>query len=570
MGLVRTLRWSNWLCAALLALSLACGSPGAARLSLGGQSSPPQAPRGELRVSLRGEPVSIDPSLFSSTIGYDVVAELFSPLVRFDSLGNVVPDVAKEVPTLGNGGVSSDGKTVTFYLREDAVWSDGRPLTADDFVYSVRRSLDPRLGGRRMGFLFAVQGAEAYATALARAEQPRQVDSATLDGLAEAVGIRALNSSTLVVELSHPPQLLLFPFSFPRPVRRDVVELYGNRWTEAGHLIGNGPFVLSEWVHNRYLTLVPNPRYHGAKPRVAKLTFLIMEPELAWREYQAGKLELAEVPSGSRAPVLANPTLASELIRANKFSTDTLWFNPTRPHFDNLKVRQALARAIDRGELVKALEGMGMPATSWLPPGVPGHDPGLGKPGQAFDPAAARRLFAEAGYAGGRGFPKISLSYVEEPRGGQGRVLAEFVGTQLKANLGIDLTPEPEDSATLERRTRSGDFDLAAGSFTFPGDPSRMELFASLNSQNGNRYYQYRSPRFDRAVASALDEIDPARQLVRWQEAHRIFVDDNPGIFLIHNEELWLRQPYLQGLVSAIHGNIPGSGFLSQAWIDKS
>lgn len=550
----------------LLALTLACGSPGAARLNLGGGSSPPTEPRGELRIGLGGEPDTLDPNFSGDARGATVIAELFEPLIKGrEGPTSWVPAAAREVPTRLNGGVSEDGLTYTFSIRDGAVWSDGRPLVAEDFVYSIKRQLDPRnpqaRSLRALG-AFDIKGSEAYATAF-------ESDDATLALLREAVGARATGPSTLVLQLTRPSSLR--PALLPWPVRRDVVEANAGRWAEPEHFVGNGPFLLTEWVRGDHITLVPNPLYQGDKPRVAKLTFLTRGSGADWRAFQSGQLDLVAVPAGSRAAALSDPTLASQLMRYPAQSTAMVLFNVTRSPFEDVRVRQALARAVDRVELVKeALEGVGVPATSIIPPGVAGHNPELGKSVQGFDPVAARRLLAEAGFPDGRGFPILSLPFSADNDTLVAR--ASFVARAWAANLGVPVTPEPLSRAAWAARLETGDFSVTFRGYTPPPDPEAyLRIFQSINAINPGNSGGYRNPAYDRAFDLFVREMDPARRLDRLHEAERLMVEDSPRIFLYYEENLWLRQPYVRDLGVTPGGGeaMPGRGELSKVWIEK-
>lgn len=543
------------LCATFLALSVACTSPGGARLQLTDPGVPPSEPRGELRVALGLELDTLDPNLGTGAIANTVKSELFARLLELDNQANLVADLAREVPTRLNGGRSEDGLTYTFQIREGAVWSDGIPLVAEDFVYSFKRQLDPRVRAPRADQIYFIKGAEAYASAFG-------ADESELARLSEAAGVRATGASTLVLELARPSGGQLQ--GLPRAVRRDLVEAYGDRWFEPEHFVGNGPFLLSEWVRGDHLTLIPNPLYHGDKPRVTKLTFVTRGPDAAWAAYRSGQLDLVAVPPGSRATVLSDPALGSQVIRRPGWTIVATLFNLTRPPFDNVKVRHALARAVDRVELIRTLEGLGVPATSWIAPGMLGYNPELGRAVQGFDPVAARRLLAEAGFPDGRGFPRLSIP------GAQIRAATtEFVAGQLRANLGIEADPEILDNPTHIRRSQSRDFEMIVSSAS-TGDPDPDRFLQGFRSGDSGNNSGYSSPAYDAAFAAAVVEIDPVRRLARFQDAHTVLVEDSPAIFLYHTESLWLRQPHVRGLTLGSGTAYPGGGAMSKVWLDRS
>src|SRR3990172_8794839 len=216
-----------------------------------------------LRVRIAGEPQALDPQVTGFDVDISIVKQLFRGLFYYDGPDmNVVPSVAAKIPTKGDG-ISDDGPTYTIELRDDVTWSDGTPLTANDFVYALRRLFDPEVGatGYYYSFYTAIVGSE---------------DAAAGTGALEDIGVTALNDTTLEIKLTRPqPTLLTLLAMWPAyPVRQDIIEAKGDAWFEAGNLIGNGPMVLSEWVHQDRITVTANPNYAGDdKPRLQKIEF---------------------------------------------------------------------------------------------------------------------------------------------------------------------------------------------------------------------------------------------------------------------------------------------------------
>jgi ABC-type oligopeptide transport system substrate-binding subunit len=223
-------------------------------------------PGSVLRVNLQGEPATIDPNRASWLQERTVIAQVFQGLLGYNSDLTLRPDVAIEVPTVDNQGLSADGRTYLFNLKSNATWSDGRKVTAGDFEYSLKRLLSPELRAPYAAFYFAIAGAEAYNAAGDR-------DTAARQRLRDAVGIKVVDDARLQITLSRPePAFLQLMALWPAfPVREDVITRFGDRWTEPPNYIGNGPFVLTEWVHQDHLTLRANPRYWGSAPKLAEL-----------------------------------------------------------------------------------------------------------------------------------------------------------------------------------------------------------------------------------------------------------------------------------------------------------
>ena len=219
-----------------------------------------------IRVNLGGEPNTLDPQLASSLLEFSVLRQLSQGLLGFDDNLMVTPLVAATVPTVENGGISADGLTYTFKLKKGVVWSDGQPMTAGDFEYTFKRILSPETAGAYSEFFSAIQGGEEY---LMSAE----ADPAVKASLRDAIGISAVSDDILVINLAAPNPTFLQKVALvaASPVRQDVIEQYGTAWTEADNYVGNGPYVLSEWVHMDHITLEANPNYWGPAPKQARI-----------------------------------------------------------------------------------------------------------------------------------------------------------------------------------------------------------------------------------------------------------------------------------------------------------
>ena len=322
----------------------------------------------ELRANLGGEPSTFDPQQASTLPEFSVIRQVFQGLLGFNPDLSLEPVVAVRVPSVENGGVSEDGLSYTFQLRDDVTWSDGQSVTAGDFVYAIKRALDPQVAGRYASLYTVIKGGGEFVSATEAAAGTREV-------LRDAVAAEASDDHTLRITLSEPNPTFLqkMALSTVFPVRRDMVEKYGLGWTEAGNYMGNGPYVMTEWVHQDHITLEANPNYWGPKPSLSRITFrMITDSNAELAAYKNGELDLAQVPPGTEKALMADSSLGKELIRSTALFHDGLFFNNLAEPFDQIKVRQAFSTAIDRGGWIdKVKNGVGMPATSWLPPEMP-------------------------------------------------------------------------------------------------------------------------------------------------------------------------------------------------------
>lgn len=544
--------WWLWLLAVLASIAVlafaACGEEeeGAAP----GELAADQV----LRVRLAGEPTELDPQTVAFANDLSVVKQLFRGLFYYDGPElNVVPAAATEVPTVENGGISEDGLTYTINLRDDLTWSDGSPLTANDFQYSLRRLFDPEAGatGYYYSFYTAIEGAEAASTG---------------EGALDDVEVTAIDDTTLEIKLSQRlPTLLTLLAMWPAyPVPQDVIEEHGEAWTEAGNLIGNGPYVLSEWQHDDHITVTANENYWGDdKPTVQTIEFrMIPEESVALIAYQNDELDLVPIP----LPDTASFEDHAEQVKYAELTTFAWEFNNTVPPFDNPDVRKAFSAATDRETYIQSVRGgVGQASTSWLPPGLPGYEPSRGQD-YDFDPDKAKQFLADAGFPNGEGLPDITLTIAESEAG---RLTAEFLQQQIKQNLGVDIEIEELESATYEDRYLASDFDVAIGGWGADyADPENW-LPQMFGTGAGLNQYQYSNPEVDDLLEQAAAELDNANRIQLYQQAEEIIIDEDMGVApYYHRVRNWLLKPRVDGLVTTgLDGHVPGDFFYTSVRI---
>ena len=334
------------------------------------------------------DPPTLDPSLTGDDTSGHLISQLFSGLVTFNADLDVVPEIAQSWDVL-DGGCK-----YIFYLRHDAHWSDGQPITAHDFVYAWRRMLTPAIKSPMAGLLFDIKGALAYYQG--EADRPDQV------------GVSAPDDFTLIVELENPrayfPQLLTLLYPLPR----HVIAKHGSRWTDMAYMVTNGPFKLTRWQPGESIELTRNPAYRGYFAGNVQHVMLSLNksPDEQLAMYEAGQLDVVSLSSPLPQTQGVRQRHAAEYFTGPGLHTSYVGINVNQPPFNDVRVRQALAMAIDKETLVSVNgRGYSFPATGgFVPPEMPGHSPGIGLP---YDPERARRLLAEAGYPGGQGIPAL-------------------------------------------------------------------------------------------------------------------------------------------------------------------
>jgi oligopeptide transport system substrate-binding protein len=525
------------------------------------------APAQELRLNIGEEPVTIDPNLAFDAVSIGVVRQLYSGLLAFDKDLNLVPALASEIPSQSNGGISADGLTYTFKLREDAKWSDGQPITAADVEYSVKRLLDPETASSYASVYFDIQGAAEYTMAMGDPENPTPVDEATLAGLRDAVGVEAVDEHTLQVTLVQPRYTFVYLAAIWSiyPLRQDIVEGLGDAWTEPGKHVSSGPFVLSEWVHNDHMTLTPNPYWYGEQPKLQKLVLkMIGDPNAAYAAYLNGELDVVAVPPSNIKSAEGDSNLSQQLVRSVDMGTNAYEFNVNAPPFDNPKVRQAFAMAIDREAFVdKVLFGVGEVAYSLIPPGTAGYDPSVGQE-LAYDPQKAKELLAEAGYGDGN-LPEVSIQFADV---GGTQLDAEFAQGQLEENLGVNVKLEPLEPRAFAATVMQGQFMIVPMGWgaDYP-DPDSW-LPQNFGTDGGSNFAGYSNAEFDALVQQAVAEPDPEKRLALWSQAQQLLVDDAAAIFVSYRERVRLVKPYVKNLIlTGMDAGLDGELFLTETYI---
>jgi len=511
----------------------------------------PGGPQAITVNALQGEPDNLDPSRSSFAPEAAVIRQVFEPLLIFDKDLKPVPGAASSYD------VSVDGKTYTFHLRPGGKYSDGQPVRARDFVYSFKRLFDPAMAAEYASFFTdaGVVGASAY-------------NDGT--GSPDAVGVRAVDDATLEIKLDSPsgyfPNLVAL-WVVP-PLRQDIVEAAGDGWAQnPATYVGNGPFKMSEWVHQDHITLVPNPNYAGPPPTIQKVTYLMVSSgEADYAAYRNGERDWTLVPDPDVQAVRADAQLSKEVREYTELTTFWLVLNNTQAPLNNPLVRRALSKAIDRAALIRDVAaGVGKPATSFIPPGMPGYQADLGKDVD-FDPAAARELLKQGGIADPAQFPALRFRF-GTTSANQSR--AEFIQAQLKQNLGINVVLDSMEAKAYQAAYKNKDYDIAWGGWgaDYPDPQNWMASLFGCGASNNK--YNYCDPAFDQAAAKGDTGTDSTVRLTAYAQAQQILVQDLPVVPLFFRGRMLLVKPWVQNLTVTAKDDYPGVSFLSQVFETK-
>lgn len=469
------------------------------------------------------DPPTLDPTMVAEIISAEIIGHLFSGLVALTPELDVVPELARSWEVLNNGC------TYVFHLRNDVRWSDGTAVTAGDFVYAWRRALNPATGSLNASLLHDVKGARAF--------HQGQVSNP------DQVGVHALDEVTLVVDLEGPTsyflQLLTHYASYPVPSH--AIEMHGQSWTKMEHLVTNGPFRLEAWQRRKSMILSRNPQYHsqftGNVQQVEMSLLRPMEWSTSLALYEADKLDVMSLvdfplPDMDRA----RQRHAGEYVSAPRLLTANVGFDVSQPPFDDIRVRRAFVLAADRQALADLVpRGYVSPGIGgFIPPGMPGHSANIGLP---FDPDQARQLLAEAGYAGGNGFPAIDARGSAEP---DDDIFMEYLRAQWRDILGVEIrwmTIEYEMFVDMLGRGEPPPMFFDSFLADYP-DPDNFVRWYRFVVAQRNEYYT-------RLMENARRVTDQEERLILYRQADRMLVEEAAIMPLYYWRDHMLVKPWV-------------------------
>ncbi|GIK75672.1 MAG: ABC transporter substrate-binding protein [Chloroflexota bacterium] len=451
--------------------------------------------------------------------------------------------------------VSEDGLVWTFNLQQDKVWSDGTPLTANDFVFTFQRYARPDYD---FEWFYSMMGIKNWA----------QVVSGELPP--EELGVKAVDDHTLTIETDYPVPYLIRIMADAWVVPQHIVKdrLDDGTWSlKPENYVSAGPFVLESYERGRRLTFVANEKYTGPyPPMVDKVIVEFMDPQVRFAAYKNGELDAVgggytdDLPPSAMAEIMANPDLQKELISWPNFITYYLFFDTWNPPFDNLQVRQAFSHAIDRDRIVNGpLQYQAVAAYSMNPPGFPGENVEGLKDVQAFDPEKAKQLLADAGYPDGAGFPKLTL-YTRQANPALTNA-AEAIAAMLKTNLNVDVEIQNldygsyMDALRAQKRNQSGNFlfALVPYEFDFVDGSNMLSVWGGCEnpdaplSQMPGRHTWY-NQEYNNLLCEAGQILgDEDRRNELYQQAERILIEDVALVPIYHGIFNALVKPYMKG-----------------------
>ena len=531
------------LVAAMAVGLVACGSDkSTATDSTNSTAEPVATGDKELAVQIGPDPETIDPALNSAVDGGNMLLHAFECLLIVGQDGTLQPGQAETWET------SEDGLTWTFHLREGLKWSDGTPLTANDFVYSWQRVCDPMVAAPYAETVLGM--VKGYNEAIA--------------GDTSALAVSAPDDLTLVVELNAPCSYFgsLAAFATLSPVQQATVEANGDAWAvDASTYVSNGSFYMTEWVPGSHITFSKNPNYWNADAiKLDRLKFLLIEDSnAAYSAYQTGEaLMIKDVPTEEITSLQGNGDFYVDPI----IGTYYVSLNLTEEVFQDARVRQALSLAIDREYVAGTLmQGTYTAASNFMGPGwvdtdgsefmenANGGQPYIDVTDFDANLAKAKELLAEAGYPDGQGFPAISYTTNEA---GYHKVVAEYL-QQAWAELGITLEVNIVEWASFTPMRRAQEYDAARNGWVGDySDPSNMlEL---LYTTNGNNDGKFSNADFDAAIDLSRTTLDAAERSQALHTAEDILMEEAGCIPIAYYNDFWLQSDKITGSWHSAYG----------------
>lgn len=487
---------------------------GAASLSVSAAEVPAGVKLAEKQELVKGngaEVASIDPQKTEGVPESNVIRDLFEGLVNQDADGNVVPGVAESWET-------QDNKTFIFHLRKDAKWSNGDPVTADDFVFTFQRAVDP-----------ATASPYAWYLEMTTMKNAAQIISGKADK--STLGVKAIDANTLEVSLESavPYFVKMMGHTTVKPVNKKVLEKWGDQWTKPEHFVSNGAYVLDSWVLNERMVLVRNKNYWDNDSTVInQVTYLPIESQNAeMNRFLAGELDMTDELPNEQFKRLQKEHPEDVKVVGNLCSY-YYGFNNSKPPFDDARVRQALSYTIDRDVMTRILLGQGQKPAYFLTPEITAdfHPtmPEYGTWTQKQRNEKAKQLLEEAGYNKSNPL-KFKLLYNTDDNHKKNAVA---IASMWKKSLGaVDVTLENQEWKTYLDTRRQGNFDVTRAGWC--GDYNEASAFLSLmQSNNSSNDPRYHSKEYDAVMEKALNSTSDEERADLYAEAEKLLARDMP------------------------------------------
>lgn len=492
---------------------------------VGCQSAEKHRAQNLFTMNLGTEPPTLDPAQADDLVSITVLSNLMRGLVQYDAKGNISPAMAQRWT------ISPDGKHYTFWIRPNATWADGKPLTAYDFERSWRRVLNPETGSPYAFLLFPIEGAKALYDGKRKPDSPW--------------GVHVKNNRVLEITLNEPVAYFLpiLAFTTTLPVRQDVIATHPQNWTEAGNFISNGPYTLARWAHESDIMLKPNPRYWAGAPQNNGVQMLMIpEPNTSLMMYENKELDFVEttssLPSKEVRRLKTRPDFHALTLHGMRY----VGMNTEKGPLKDPRVRQALALATDKTYFPQLFKSGETPSNGWITQGLTGFDPNAGL---AFDLKQAQDKLAQAGYPQGKGCPVIDLYYASTTP--ENRQVAEILQYQWRKHLGVSVAIHNVEWKMYLKLLHDDPpaLFLLQWYIDYRDPDSWMNVFIT---GSGNNYTRWQDTRYDKLVARASHEIHPEKRAHLYHEAQDRLLKKSPAIIPLYRmPKAYLLNPRVKG-----------------------
>jgi oligopeptide transport system substrate-binding protein len=517
-----------------------------------------------LNVTAQGEPPTLDPNKAQDSNSITILRGLTRGLVYFDKDLKVVPGLAT------SWDISADAKTLTFHLR-DAKYSNGDPIVAGDFIYSIKRLIDPRTAAPYSYVTAEIDGAPDL---LAMAGADPAPSDATIQAALDKLGVSAPDDKTVVIKLNTPASYFLTALTLWVFVPIQEKWITSPNATEAGNYVSSGPFVLDSWQHNTELTLKPNPNWWGdVKPTLTTLNFFLRSDLTADQAaFEAGELDMVQTPSPDIQRVMADPVLGPEVQQIPNFSITYYTYNnfqdsklksfKTPGPTANKDFRIALTQSIDKQAFIDAtFAGVGAVANSFVMPGIPGYQPDLDP--YPFDLASAKdhmtKALAALGKSSAADLGKLKFGF-NTGAGHEPRVA--FLAEAWRQAFGLETEQIGSDFSVFLTQRTAGQYDLARDGWGADYPHANNQLNGLFTCHGGNNDSQYCNPDFDALIKQAAAEPDQDKQVALYNQAQTILMNDAAILPLRYAVTTYEVAPYVSGITSTGSDSVsPGELF---------
>jgi len=495
---------------------------------------------GILRFADSTWPDTLDPQKASFSNEIAILQLNYEGLTGFDKDLKTVPAAAEKWE------YNADATQITFHLRDGLKYSDGSPLTAQDYVNAIYRTLDPHNPGDYQTSISMIKGAED----IINTEVP--TDEAKLTDLNKALGAKATDDKTVVIDLSQPTPYFhtLAAIWVMYPAKQDLVEKGGEQWYEdAANQIGNGTFQITKIdKSSNLIEFKANENYWDGKPKLAGLQFKYIDDlAVALQAYKNNEVDVMTPDPNDVPTIKADAALSKEYVDYPGACTFTINFNLTKAPFDNKNVREAFAYGFDRESYIRdALKDTEVKTLTWIPPGYPGYD--ANQKSYDFSPEKAKAALAAGGFPNGEGLPEIKWSYSSNNPANQARV--EYIIQMYQKSLGITILADPIEATTLVNMRKSVETYPQVLTGGWCADYPDQQNWLSIYWQSKTNFAKntgYSNPEADKLMDAADVEIDPAKRADMYQKAQELIISDAAEIMRSNSKNNFLIKPWVKG-----------------------